>query len=129
MFLAGALSYWRQGAINFDEALRLAIYYLLESNAALNRIAQDLAARAFPGPIVVDHPIRGSTDPREQITYGKIVPATAIVGGPEVADAIKPGQRVPFLDAQKQPIGYTDNFRVENGKTVCDVHLDDDLPG
>lgn len=54
---------------------------------------------------------------------------TLILGAPEVADAIKPGQRVPFIDTQKKPIGYTDNFRVENGKTVCDVHLSEDLPG
>lgn len=62
VFLAGALSYWRQGSINFDEALRLAIYYLLESNAALNRVAQDLAAKSYPGQIILEHPISCSTE-------------------------------------------------------------------
>lgn len=68
--------------------------------------------------------IRGSLEP-PAVRIGVIeVGGTAILGGPEMAEAIK-ADRLPFLDSQKKEIGYADNFRVECDKTLCDLHIDD----
>lgn len=75
--LESALSCWRYGSINFDEALRLAIRMLVEHNESISRLAKDMAAKSYPGQIILGHPISCSTE----------------------------------------------NVRVENGKTLCDLRI------
>lgn len=124
VFLAGAISQWKHGTINFDEALRLAIRLLLEQNEALNRLSQAMAASAWPGPIIIEHPIRGSDEPLETLAVGKV----EIGGKAVIADGVTlptpTDGRIPFYDQAGREIGWMDGVaRIEDGRTICDLHL------
>lgn len=54
--VSAALALWRSGDMTFDEALRLAVWHLADANARLIQQATDLAARALPEKIILEHP-------------------------------------------------------------------------
>lgn len=117
VFLAGAIGQWRHGTINFDEALRLAIRLLLEQNEALNRLSQAMAASAWPGPIIIEHPVRGSDEPLKVLSIDKQFRASDYEGATQIPhreyqNGFQLGRQCPVCACEIE-MGQPPNFKAE----------------